>query len=397
MKILFVTPPPYLPNRLHRVRSFDLIKMLEKKHAVHLLSVTTQKKESKEFKEIKKNCRSVNIIYLPFSKAMLSCLRLFYLPYEVAYCDSKEAEKRIEEIIKKEKIDLVYLKRLRSAIFFPNISIPVVLDTTDAMSMFYKRMSKNYKFPKNLFYLFESTKYKVYEQNIMKKIKNWIVCSNTDKGYLEALNNNISISVVPNAVDSNYFHPIANHKSLIANHSLLFRGLMDKPVNIDAVLFFVNRIFPLIQKQIKDTKVFIVGPNPHHVIKRLNDNKTIFVTGFVRDIREYIAKAAVVICPLRIGSGTRHKILQAWAMGRPVVSTVIGAEGLQYKAGENIEIANDPKSFAKKIVMLFENKNQYNKLATNGRKTVESNHDLDVISKKLDRVLSHVVKNQKTS
>lgn len=394
MKILFVTPPPYLPNRLHRIRSFDLIKILSKNNEVYLFSVVSNKKEPSEFKEIKKLCRSVTIVKLPFYKSIINCLRFLYLPYEVAFCYSKEVENKIKETIKKEKIDLIYLKRLRSAIFLPQVSIPVIIDTTDAMSMFYYRMFQKHTFPKNLFYFFEGVKYKWYEKKMMKKIKDWIVCSEVDKKCLKTVSSSTKIEVVSNPVDVNLFkyQLITNHQSQIANYSLLFRGIMNKPVNIDAVLFFAHKIFPLIKKEIKAVKLFIVGPNPSLAVRKLGNSSDIFVTGFVKDVRKTISDSTVVICPIRIGSGTRHKILQAWVMRKPVVSTTIGAEGLMYKDNENILIADDPETFAQKILLLFKNKKLYTKLAQNGRRTVEKNYSLESVEKKLESIIGNVKK-----
>lgn len=391
MKILFITPPPYLPNRLHRMRSFDLIKILSKKHEVHLFSVTSDYKEPSEFKEIKNLCKSVTIIKLPFLNSAINCFRFLHLPYEVAYCYSKEVEKKIEEIIEKEKIDLIYLKRLRSAIFLPKISIPVILDTTDAMSMFYKRMFQSHSFPKNILYFFESIKYKKFEKQTMKNIKNWIVCSEVDKKYLEKLDNKINIYVASNPVNIKYFKNDSG-QARMTGKTLLFRGLMDKPVNIDATLYFISQVFPLIKEKLPVFKLYIIGPNPHRSIKKFHDGVNIFVTGFVKDIREHIHNSSLIICPVRIGSGTRFKILQAWAMGKPVVSTTIGVEGLIYKDNENILIADDPKTFAQKILLLFKNKKLYTKLVQNGRITVEKNYSLESIGEKLEVVIKNVKK-----
>ena len=466
MKILFVTPPPYLPNRLHRNRSFDLIRILAKKHEVHLLSVTTNKEEPKEFKEIKKLCKSVIVIYINPFVAILNCLHSPFLPYEVAYCYSKKVNQEIQRIIKSQKIDLVYLKRLRSAIYLPQsktllekchselveesfstelverdpstqpvpsvvegvgMTTKVVIDSTDAMSMFYFRMYKSHPFPKNLFYLYQAVLYKKFEKKTMKKIRNWIVCSEIDKKYLKGISSNVNIHVVPNAVDPSYFSPssrpfttskesrsLPRHLRGVTNFSpsksgttpprrspsghlrgeyfntLLFRGLMDKPVNIDAALFFIRSIFPIVKKKIKNVKLYIVGPKPPSVIRKYNDGKSIFVTGFVQDIRKYIKETDLAICPVRIASGTRFKILQSWSMGRPVVSTAVGAEGLFYKSDYNIAIADTPKEFAKKIIRLLQDKKYYHALQRNGLKSSQAEHSLKAVGEKLERVLNHV-------
>lgn len=442
MRILFVTPPPYLPNRLHRNRSFDLIRIMAEKHEVHLLCLTTKKEILEEFNEIKKMCKSVKIIYKNPLKSMLNCLRFPFLPAEVAYCYSEKATKEIQNAVNKYDIDLLYLKRLRNAIHLMgygdfigiasssarwrtprNDSIPVILDTTDAMSMFYFRMHKINSFPKNLFYLWQGVLYKRFERKIMKRIKNWIVCSTVDQKYLQKLGMDVNIHVVSNPVDVNYFSPprssfstskesrsLPRHLRGVASfspsrwpkdsskverrdeqgNSLLFRGLMDKPVNIDAALFFIRSIFPIVKKKVKDIKLYIVGPKPPSVIKKYDNGKDIFVTGFVQDIRKYIKETNLAICPVRIASGTRFKILQSWSMGRPVVSTTIGAEGLLYEKDKNIAIADNPKEFAKQIINLLKNKKLYVTLAKKGRETIVREYSFKVIGQKLEEVIQNV-------
>lgn len=387
MKILFVTPPPYLPNRLHRIRSFDLIKMLSLNNEVHLLSAVTSKKQPEEFKQIYDICKSVTIIKINKIKVLLNCLRFPQLPLEVAYCYSPKISREIKKIVKNKKIDILYLKRLRSAVYYSNLKIPIILDTTDAMSMFYLRMSENHKFPKNIFYLLEAFKYRQYEKNVAQKIKNWIVCSQLDKNYLETITNMPQIHVIPNAVDTSYFFP---QRIKASKNTLLFRGLMDKPINVNAAHFLVKEIFPKVQRQIKDAKLFIVGPNPTEPIKKLAKKNKIIITGYVEDVREYINSTKVSLCPVRIGSGTRYKITQSWAIGRPVISTTIGAEGLNYIDGENILIADNPKDFAQKIIILLKKRKLYDKLAENGKKTVESYYSFNTVSKKLEELLNSV-------
>ena len=415
MKILFVTPPPYLPNRLHRNRSFDLIRILAIKNEVHLLSVTTYKEEPKEFREIKKVCKSVSIIYLNPLKALLSCVFFPFLPFEVAFCKSNLAKKAIVNIVRTKNIDLIYAKRLRSAIFIPELNIPIILDTTDAMSMFYNRLYNRSNFPKKIIYKLEEIKYKAFEKKIMKRINNWIVCSTIDQKYLQKFGRDVNVHLVPNPVDADYFSPsrspsatskVERTKELACLtgvgrqrprllrggyvNSLLFRGLMDKQVNIDSCLFFIKEIMPLVKKKIKDVRLFIVGPKPHRSIQKLHDGKSIFVTGFVEDIRRYMAETAISICPVRIGSGTRFKILQAWSMGKPVVSTSIGVEGLVFKKDYNIAIANTQKEFAEKIIRLLQDKKYYSTLQKNGLKSVVAEHSFNAVKEKLEEVFSNV-------
>lgn len=384
MKILFVTPPPYLPNRLHRIRSFDLIRALAKKHEVHLLAVTSEEKIPPEFIEIRKLCKTVTIVRINKTLAYLNCLKYFYLPLEVAYCYSLEVNKKLKSLINKYNIDLVYLKRLRSAVYF-TVGTPAVIDTTDAMSLFYHRLKHQGVFIKKALYYFEEIKYRFYEKNIAKRINNWIVCSKVDQKYLANLG--INSLVVPNMVDTNYYRLVNGSPSL---PRLIFRGLMDKPVNISAINYFVKSIWPKIIKIFPHIELHILGPNPTAQIRKLSD-KNIIVTGYVPDLREYFRPGDISICPVLVGTGTRHKILQSWAMGIPVVSTFVGAEGLNID--NNLEIADSPGSFANKIIRLIKNKKRYLLLAKNGRKTVEKNYSIKAVAQQLEEVLNYVVKN----
>lgn len=131
--------------------------------------------------------------------------------------------------------------------------------------------------------------------------------------------------------------------------NIIFSGLMDKPVNIDACIFFYNEIFPKILKRKPNIKFYIVGPNPSYKIKRLKNNN-VSIIGAVDDIRRYLRKAGLIVCPLRIGSGTRNKVLQAMALGKSVVSTTIGAEGIEVTSGKDIIIADRPEEFAENVL-----------------------------------------------
>jgi glycosyltransferase involved in cell wall biosynthesis len=386
MNILFVSPPPYLPNRLHRIRSYLLIQALAKKHTIHLFALTTEKNESEDFKNLQTYCKSVTIVRKNKWLAILQCFFYPFLPAEVAYCISQPAKNKIERIIRSKKISLIYAKRLRSVAFLPQTRIPIIIDTTDAMSMFYLRMHEHTGIGiKKIFYLLEFLRYRSYEKKMMDKMTHWITCSETDKKYLEKIkkHHNLRIDVIPNAVDTEYFRP-KNKKIL---YTLLFRGLLDKPVNVDAVIFFVKKIFPLIKTQFPMSSLCIAGAKPIQKIRKLDDGKNIFLKPDIINMQEAIAQSRITVCPVRIGSGTRHKILQSWAMQKPIVSTTIGAEGLRYIDKKNILIADTPAKFAHAVCLLLKNKSLYDRIRLKGYETVQNNYSLSVIEKQLTKIL----------
>ena len=166
-------------------------------------------------------------------------------------------------------------------------------------------------------------------------------------------------------------------------NTLLFVGTMGYPPNVDAVLYFCNEILPLIERQIPNVKLLVVGKHPTSEILKLGKRMNVYVTGYVRDIIPYYNKVSVSIIPLRAGGGTRLKILESMALGRPVVTTRVGAEGLYVVDQKNIIIADAPSKFAEGVIRLLQDKNFSKEISRNARQAVVSNYDWPTISQKL--------------
>jgi glycosyltransferase involved in cell wall biosynthesis len=303
----------------------------------------------------------------------------------------------VAKTIEENKIDLVYSKRLRSAQFVIDTkkiegesrgisnaqSLPIIIDTTDAMSLFYERAYKNAPWHQKSLYLLECIKYKSYEKMIAKTLKRWVVCSPIDSKYLTARLPGVEVVVIPNAIDTEYFNAQSSVHSQIEPHAILLSGLMDKFVNIEAVDFLIKDIYPKIFSRFPDTKVYIVGPDPAAHIKRYASDRVV-VTGYVEDIREYLSKAEVIVCPIKTGTGVRNKILQAWAMEKPIVSTSMGIAGLEGTNGRELLVADEAELFADSVCSLFTDKTLRDSLAKNGRVLVEKKYGKKTVDEKLE-------------
>ena len=169
---------------------------------------------------------------------------------------------------------------------------------------------------------------------------------------------------------------------------------MDYQPNVDAVLYFTKEIFPIIKRQTKNAKLFIVGSNPTKKIKQLEleKNKNIIITDYVDDVQPFYEQCAISVVPLRAGSGTRLKILESMAFGRPVISTSIGCEGLHVCNNENIIISDKPEKFAMKTIELLQNVNFREKISKNGRNLVEHNYSWESIAKKQIQIYEKLTK-----
>jgi glycosyltransferase involved in cell wall biosynthesis len=170
----------------------------------------------------------------------------------------------------------------------------------------------------------------------------------------------------------------------------MFIGNMGYPPCVDAVLYFCSEILPLIRQAIEPIELWIVGADPRPEVLRLNGSD-VRVTGRVEDVVPYYQQSTVCVVPLRAGGGTRLKILEAMALGRPVVSTTIGCEGLDVVDGEHLYIADTPEEFAEKTVRLLRNRQSYQHIRANGRQLVEARYSWDRIAERLMDVYEEVV------
>jgi glycosyltransferase involved in cell wall biosynthesis len=197
---------------------------------------------------------------------------------------------------------------------------------------------------------------------------------------------------VPTGVDIEYFKPDgrAPEQGLI-----LFLGSMDWMPNIDAVQYFVGSIFPIIKEKYPSAKLAIVGRNPIKSVKELSDDdKSIVVTGTVDDVRPYLRKASVMVVPLRAGGGIRIKIFEAMASGVPVVSTSVGAEGLDVENNKNILIGDSPEDFADKTLRILNN--ELPEISSNARRLVEENFSWEKVTDLFEKYCKTIIEKTRT-
>lgn len=217
-----------------------------------------------------------------------------------------------------------------------------------------------------------------------------ILVSELDRDMLKRAGPDLDIAVVPNGVDTRTYSLLMDQPS---TPTLLFVGGMRYVPNVDGAIFFCQEVFPLIKEQVPDARFLIVGSNPIRAVQALaSDDVT--VTGYVEDVIPYYRQALVSVIPLRAGGGTRLKILESMALGRPVVSTSLGCEGLMVTHGENILIADAPADFAAQTVRLMNEEGLRRSLIANGRRLVETTYDWQIIARRLLQVYDQTIDRQ---
>jgi len=218
--------------------------------------------------------------------------------------------------------------------------------------------------------LIEAIKLRRYERLKMPFYQACVVCSEQDAAFIRQYAPRMPILVIPNGVDLDTFAPLNRPQD--DRPTLLYVGSLDYYPNIDAIRFFFQKMYDPIRRQVPNVQVLIVGRNPLPDIQRLTQLPGVEIIGSVPDIRPYYEQATILIVPLRLGGGTRLKIVEAMAMGLPVVSTSIGAEGLKVHPGENILIADDPLTFVNDVLRLLSDTALWHRIAAGGRQLAQA-------------------------
>jgi sugar transferase (PEP-CTERM/EpsH1 system associated) len=393
MNILFVTKElPYPPNNGHRIRSYNIIRGLSKNNAVILFAFGDQEKEAAKLAALQQYCVSIKVITLNRKGPKYFSLfgNLFSpLPYGVKKRYSSLMKDSIKKYLQTSKIDIICCDSIYQSLHIPFNTSRKILFEHNIESVILRRYSATEKnLLKKLYIAVQAQKMDIFQEREWNKFDGRIVVSEDDHRIMSSRVKSAGIDVIPNGVDTTYYSP---QNVQAEQFCLVFSGQMDWFANEDAVLYFSREIYPHIKKRIPNVTFWIVGRNPTKKIENLaQKDKSIIITGFVKDVRSYIATSKVVIVPLRIGSGTRLKILEAMAMGKAIVSTKIGCEGLDVTDGENILMADKPLDFAQKIIELFENPSMAKKLEQAGRKLVEEKYSWDKIIRNLNTTINNL-------
>jgi len=397
MKILWLSHIlPYPPKGGVMQRSYNLIKEVAKENEVYLFAfnqkawLPTKEDIIKAKKEFERFCKKVEVFELPSDKSKAAwyslVLKSFFSKdgYTINWTKSKTMMKKIKEFLATNHIDLIHFDTIGLAEYVKEIKeIPKVLNHHNIESHMMLRRAKKEKNPlKKIYFLQEAIKLRKYEKQVCPNFNMNLVVSELDKERLLNIAPNSKVEVIPNGVDINYFKPL---NSKIKRHNIVFAGRMNAYPNEDAVIWFLKEIWPLLKKEVPDATFTIAGRNPTPRIKKFAKNDpSILVTGYVDDIRPFIAQAEVYICPIRDGGGTKLKILDAMAMGKIIVTTTIGAEGLGVIHERHVLIANDPKISASQVLLVFNNPDLRKYLSQNARQLVEKKYSWEIIGKKLN-------------
>ncbi len=291
-----------------------------------------------------------------FARALDYAQRLPHdAPYAVSRFASDMVRERLSCAIEETQADVVVCDFLDAAINFPrSLSVPIVLFQHNVESEIWRRHAELASNPlKRQLFRLEYAKMLRYEKAAVAKFDRVVAVSEHDRSLMSSWADASRIDVVATGVDLSQFQ--SRETSGSSSSLVVFVGAMDWEPNIDAVEWFSEKVWPTITDKLPGTRFRIVGRNPDSRVQRLR-RESVEVTGSVPSVIEHLAEAAVVVVPLRIGGGTRLKIYEAMAAGKAVVSTAVGAEGLEVNPRKDIWIADQPGDMANAVVRLVEDR-----------------------------------------
>jgi sugar transferase (PEP-CTERM/EpsH1 system associated) len=362
VRILWVKADPLLPvNVGGRIRSYNILRQLTASHEVTLFSYYDGAPDPGYEAELTQHfpgavCLCTNKSTPTGLKRGLDYLRRSpaAAPYAVSRFSCSAVRAKLEQWYKQRTFDVAVCDFLDAAVNFPRqLSIPTVLFQHNVESEIWRRHAATHANPaKQLMYRVEFGKMLRYERKIVRDFQHVIAVSEHDRQLMSAWTEPNRITVVPTGVDLQQFRPDGMPP---VEPLVTFVGAMDWEPNIDAVEYFCKEIWPAIQAKVPGAKFRIVGRNPDRRVQKYASN-AVEVTGSVPSVVEHLHQASVVIVPLRIGGGTRLKIYEAMAAGKAVVSTSVGAEGLDVHHGRDIVLADKASDFAEAVIMLLQDR-----------------------------------------
>jgi len=362
MKVLYLTHGcPFPPNKGDRIRNYHILKHLSQRHSVTLIYPSFSERDETNASALETYCAAIHTVRLSPLVAKLQCC--FSLVRNQPLTNAHFYSKTLQRLVDEQMYDLVFVDCSSMAQYVLHVEKPKIIDFVDVDSDKWKRYARMNAFPKSWIFQREHHKLQSFETRLINEFDASMVISESEK---QLLPKSDRLFVVRNGIDLDYFSP----REKWDPDTLIFTGAMDYFPNIDAVMFFHEQIFPLIKKHRPAVKFVIGGMNPVPRINALRSDD-VFVTGFVPDMREYLGRAAVCVVPLRIAKGVQNKVLEAMAMGVPVISTTSANEGIHAMNRRDLIVADDPQEFAEQVIHILENQDQATTLARNARRFVE--------------------------
>lgn len=378
---------PFPLEKGDKLRAFNQIKELAKSNELILcaLNPDSDLDKQKAFSELQPYCHSINFLDLPIHIRLLNMTIAFFgkIPIQAGYFYNKKAAREIQRLVTTYEPDHIYCQFIRTTEYVKNIKIKKTLDYQDVLSHGIKRRLKDASLFTLPFFKMEYRRLMAYEREMFDYFDNKTIISIPDKNLIPHKDKE-KIHVIPNGVDHSFFKPLDKEKSF----DVVFTGNMAYPPNVDAAIYLIKEIMPLVWKNNPDTNVLLAGASPVKKVLSLQ-SKLVKVSGWMDDIRDSYSSAKVFIAPMRIGTGLQNKLLEAMSMKIPSITTPMANDALQAKVGKEILTGANAIELANNIIELLSNNEYYETIAQNGYDFVHNNHSWEKATEKLNTIINN--------
>jgi len=389
---------PYPLESGKKIRTFQLLAPLAQRHETTYLCYADQQREAEKLTRMAE--AGFNVICVPPTNRFQTRLGLAAgvvgnlcspTPLVIRKHFSRRFDKAVSELIQRETFDIIHCEWTHYAVFLRKVCrVPRFLCSHNVECLPWRRFSEVQANPARRAALYlEWRKMKLFERRAISAFDHVSAVSETDARIMQSWFSADSVEVIPNAVDTHFYEGQDGPKE---DDLLVYCASMDAWVNQDAANYFVKRILPEIHKYRPQTRVMIVGREPPDAIRRLACDRVI-VTGTVKDVRPLLAKATACIVPLRIAGGSRLKILEAFAAGLPVVSTSIGAEGLDVEPDRHLLIADKTTDFASACLQLLTDRPLRERLGKAGKSLAREKYDWSAVYPLVENAWEQTIRN----
>ncbi len=389
MKILFLSP--VVPSAWRGRRPFNFLRYLrDRGHAVRLVCLPFQQGREEDLEPLRAIGVSARLV--GFSRlAALARVGLALAQgrsLRVAYCASPAMAAAVREELAAARYDVVHCDRFRLSGVLPEASSPpVVWDLPDALDLYYRRALETVRSPATrLLAGIEAPRIARWQAALMPRMAATLVCSAVDAMHLARQAPGARLEVIDNSVDTGEFHPPDGPRS---GEHLLFAGTLSYLPNVDGLGYFMREVWPRLRAARPGLALRLVGTRPGKAARAFAAQPGVQLVGHVPGMAAEMA-AGILVCPIRVASGTRIKLLEAMACGMPIVSTTLGIEGLPLQDGRELLLADDPQRFAEAALRLLSDAPLRARLGEAGRQFVERQNSLAAVGEKLVQVYASV-------
>jgi len=373
---------PFPPNKGDKIRSFNEIRYLSKRHNIYLGTILDQKSDNVHVSVLEQYCKEVYTVYFNKMRKLLKSL-FSGNSFSVSNFYDKNLQHFVDETLRDKPIDAVicFCSSMAEYVFESVLykenrltGVKLIMDYVDLDSDKWLQYSRYSGFLLSLIYKIENKRLFKYEVEINQSFHHSIFVARREASLFKKLYPKAkNVWIFSNGVDYEYFSakhpPDIQHPPSARQPALVFTGVMDYFANEDGVKWFCQKIFPKIRAEFSHAQFYIVGSRPTHTVQKLSEIDGVIVTGYVDDIRIYYWMADVCVIPLRIACGLQNKVLEAMAAGNAVVTTSNAKGSIICSENDDIMIADDEEKFAEEVIGLLRNENKRKEM---GRKAAEN-------------------------